>query len=121
MNPGLIGSIEKIQENTGEFPNFTFIQDYSYNVVKGWDKPFDYIFIDASHEYDDVLKDFTDWYPLLSVGGYLSFHDSTKHYGGPFHWDGPSDLVRDILEGKINQPSIEFFHMVHCLTIFRKV
>ena len=120
-NDKLIGSKERILNNTHGC-NFTFIQDYSYNVVQGWDKPFDYLFIDASHLYPDVYIDFIDWFPLLAPGGFLAFHDSAKRYGGPHHWDGPSDLVKDIIEGRIRpfRYMPKFYDMVNSLTIFRK-
>jgi hypothetical protein len=122
MTETLKGSIEKIRENTKGFDNFKFIEDYSYNVVKAWDQPFDYLFIDGSHYYEDVYLDFIDWYPLLSPGGLVGFHDSTKLYGGPSYWDDPSQLVKNIIEGKIkpfrNMPV--FYDMVNSLTLFRK-
>jgi len=122
MNESLIGSIDRIKENTKGCNNFTFIQDYSFNVAPTWDKPFDYLFIDASHLYQDVFIDFIDWYPMLAPGGIIGFHDSAKRYGGPHHWDDPSDLVKEIIEGNI-QPfryMPKFFDMVHSLTLFRK-
>ena len=121
MNDSLIGDINKIKQNTRGRINFTFLQDYSYNLVEDWEKPFDYLFIDASHHYGDVYRDLIDWYPKLAPGGVVGLHDSGKLYGGPEHWDGPSELVRDLIEARIRPfITIEFYDMIYSLTLFRK-
>jgi hypothetical protein len=35
----------------------------------------DFVFIDASHEYEDVIKDLLLWYPKIKKGGVLAGHD----------------------------------------------
>ena len=41
----------------------------------------DFVFIDASHEYDDVKKDILAWYPKIKKGGIISGHDFTTFEG----------------------------------------
>ncbi|MFT5175002.1 MAG: cephalosporin hydroxylase [Gammaproteobacteria bacterium] len=36
---------------------------------------FDFLFIDGDHEYDGVLQDLIQWYPLVRPGGLTAFHD----------------------------------------------
>lgn len=36
---------------------------------------FDLVYIDASHWYDDVIKDIEEWLPKVKKGGYLAGHD----------------------------------------------
>ncbi len=45
-------------------------------------RKWDYVYIDGDHSYKGVKNDFKLFYPKLSVGGYLSFHDIyTKDLG----------------------------------------
>jgi len=36
---------------------------------------FDFIYIDANHEYQYIKRDINDWYPKLKAGGLFSGHD----------------------------------------------
>jgi hypothetical protein len=47
----------------------------------------DFVFIDASHEYRDVLDDLAAWYPKVRSGGVLAGHD--------YHWPGVARAVRE--------------------------
>lgn len=116
MNPNLVGSKKQIEKNTSDCKNFYFYQDYSFNIAEGWIRPFDYLFIDASHIYQDVKMDFEDWFKLLLPGGLVSLHDSAAHRGGPYHWDGPSLLADEL----ISDDRVDYVKTVYSLTIFRK-
>lgn len=117
MNPNLIGSVAKINENTRNTKNFRLIKDYSFNVVKKWDKQFDYLFIDGDHSYEATKKDYEDWLPKLSKNGIVSFHDSTMNRSNINYWPGPSKLTDDMIK---NDHRVEFVESVGRLTIFRK-
>jgi hypothetical protein len=39
------------------------------------DESLDFVYIDASHEYEDVIKDLHAWYPKIKKGGYIGGHD----------------------------------------------
>ncbi|MBA7502779.1 hypothetical protein ES706_01373 [subsurface metagenome] len=47
----------------------------SEEAVVGWDNPLKLLWIDGSHRYEDVKKDFLLWYPYLLLGGVVVFHD----------------------------------------------
>lgn len=47
----------------------------SEDAVIGWRDPIDLLFIDGSHEYEDVKKDFLLWSPYLVSGGAIIFDD----------------------------------------------
>jgi hypothetical protein len=120
MNASLIGNLEIINKIKEEFPKFTFINDYSFNVVKDFNYKFDYLFIDADHLYEAVKRDFLDWYPLLSDNGYLGFHDSAAFRGGAYHWPGPSRFVDELLE-ELDKYNLVHYRTLNSLTILQKL
>lgn len=116
MNENLLGNEEKILELQKTYNNFQFIKDYSFNVVKNWNKKIDYLFIDGDHNYNPVKQDFEDWFPHVSDGGIIAFHDSSANRGGPFFWPGPSKLTDELLYDN----RLEYIETVHTMTIFKK-
>lgn len=116
MNKSLIGSEESILKLEEQYKNFKFIKDYSFNVVKDWNKKIDYLFIDGDHNYDTVKQDFEDWFPYVIEGGIISLHDSAANRGGPFFWEGPSKLSDEL----INDERLEYIETIHTLTVFKK-
>lgn len=66
----------------------TDIRDTSTNASHRFaDKSIDAIFIDASHDYDNVLKDISHWYPKVTDTGIISGHD--------YDWPQVSAAVKD--------------------------
>jgi glycosyltransferase involved in cell wall biosynthesis/predicted O-methyltransferase YrrM len=62
-------------------------QGYSYQVLAQWnqisgEKEIDFIFIDGSHQFLDVLKDFELSFPLVKVNGWIAFHDVINTWPG---------------------------------------
>jgi len=51
------------------------------------DRSCDFVFIDASHEYEDVLDDLRAWYPKVKSGGVFAGHD--------YHWPEVSRAVHE--------------------------
>jgi len=87
-------SWEEIQQefklNTRYFNNITLHQDYSYNIVdKFEDGYFDFIYIDASHEYEDVKKDLELYLPKTNV--LIGGHDYQKE------WPGVVEAVEEVV------------------------
>jgi len=59
---------------------------FSQRVLKEWhDIPqFDFVFIDASHHYDDIVHELELIYPLVKEGGWIAFHDVEPAWPGPW-------------------------------------
>lgn len=121
MNKKLIGDMKKINVILKGYGNFTFIKDYSYEAIRAFKNyaswKYDYLFIDASHIYEDVKRDFEDWFARLETGGIVSLHDSGIGRGGPDNWPGPSRLADELIKDK----RVQYIDTVYSLTIFKKL
>jgi len=64
----------------------TAMPGYSHEQLAAWDDgpKVDMAFIDASHLYPDVIKEFELVYPLVKDGGWIAFHDVEP--GWPGSW-----------------------------------
>lgn len=117
MERSLIGSKEKVLENTKQYADrFTLIEDYSYNVpYRFLDNHVDFIFFDGSHIYEDVKKDYELYYPKICKGGLMFFHDSRMNRGGANFHPGSSKFVDELIDSGL-KPIGEAFS----LTCFQK-
>jgi MMP 1-O-methyltransferase len=57
------------------------LKGLSQLVVDGFDQPIELLFVDGSHEENDVREDFEKWVPKVVEGGVVAFHDTTWHRG----------------------------------------
>jgi hypothetical protein len=59
------------------------------------DNSLDFVFIDASHEYEDVKDDILAWYPKVKPGGIIAGHD---YYHEEYDWfPGVKQAVNELL------------------------
>ncbi len=66
-------------------------------VKKFKDNSLDFVFIDASHEYEDVRDDILAWYPKVKPGGIIAGHD---YYHDEYDWfPGVKRAVNELLTG----------------------
>lgn len=81
---------EEFKLNTRFFDNIKLHMDFSYNIYNKFDDDFfDFIYIDANHEYDEVKKDIELYLPKLADNGFIGGHD--------YHevWPGVIEAVKD--------------------------
>ena len=58
-------------------------KDFSYNMVDKFEnESFDFIYIDARHEYENVKLDLMDYLPKVKKGGSIGGHDYSKEFSG---------------------------------------
>lgn len=69
----------------------------THNFLVAWDNrlKFDFVFIDACHQYEVVKKDFELVLPLVQSGGRIAFHDigNCAHPGPGKLWDETASKV----------------------------
>ena len=67
---------QDFKTNMRQFKNVYHYQDFSYNISEQFiDNDFDFIYIDASHEYEDVKRDIQQYYSKLKHGCIMSGND----------------------------------------------
>ena len=57
-----------------DFINWLFYDSVSASIILK-DFVFDFVYIDANHDYSNVLNDCVRWFPLVKDGGVLGGHD----------------------------------------------
>jgi len=77
--------------NTGNY--ITLALGHSVEVAKSLlTETVNFIYLDASHDYDNVKADLNAWYPKLVSGGVFAGHD----WGG--YWPGVTKAVTEFAE-----------------------
>ena len=87
---------EEITPGIVELGNIEYIQKYTSEVVKDFDKEIDFMFIDHEHTFNGVTKALFRWADFVKVGGYILFHDS--HSKKEFPHNGVFPAVNEWLE-----------------------
>ena len=62
----------------------------SHQVAKGWQKEVGLLWIDASHRYEGVKRDFLSWKPHLASAAVVVFHDCNQ--------PGPARVVDEYVD-----------------------
>ena len=68
--------ITDIFKERGTLPWVEFCKGHTQDWAKTLENlRFNFIFVDADHQYESCKRDFETWEPLLAPGGEISFHD----------------------------------------------
>ena len=105
-----VGSDEEIHKKELDVINNTLYEKFLSNIepVKNYINPIrmeslkavelyknnslDFVFVDASHDYENVKKDIEAWYPKVRSGGILAGHDYVEV------WKGVMQAVDEFLQ-----------------------
>jgi len=77
-------------ENINRSNKLERVHGYSHEVAENFKEELDAIFIDAAHDYDNVMRDLRSWHPHLKEGGYFLGHD--------YDWDEVKRAVENFCE-----------------------
>ena len=78
------------------YTDITIIKDFSTSASKQFeDHYFDWIYIDGSHEYEDVKADLAYWIPKVKKGGYICGHDFSLDDN--WKWEGAHGAVCEFI------------------------
>lgn len=85
-------------------------------IINKWDKPIRFLFIDGSHEYEDVKLDFLMWEPYVVKGGIIAFHDSASKEA-EIH-NGPTKVINNYILGSTKY---KILRVVNSITYIQKI
>lgn len=105
---GPVDTFPEFYENMdrlGLLRNIIVYQKTSEEANKEWNgKPIRLIFIDGSHEYEDVAKDLSIWMPYVPKGGFIVMDDTQG-------WIGPKRVFEEMIKDKPGFSSIQLGKM----------
>lgn len=99
-------------------------RDYSYNVVRNWKEPIDFLFIDGDHTESAVRSDWLSWHSFVKIGGVALFHDARFGKGDGSYWDGwpgPSKVVDELFRGHCKLPNFKIVDEVGSLVVVKRI
>jgi MMP 1-O-methyltransferase len=68
---------------------------FSGEVAANWNGPIRFLWIDGDHTYSGAKADFDGFFPHVSPGGVVAFHDALHEYSGPIRV-----FVEDVLRSE---------------------
>ena len=63
-------------------PRTAWIESFSHEAARTWNKPIDFLLIDGDHREEAVEQDWRDWVPFVTENGVVAFHDARLFAGG---------------------------------------
>lgn len=112
----------------GHLKKIDLCRNFTVNCVHNYpDEHFDFIYVDARHDYKGVLVDLQTWWPKLKHGGIMGGHDYiiqaeldhiNRNYRGPkedwtLNYDGTRDTTGRIVKGAVDDFFSDTFGDLH--------
>lgn len=81
---------------------------------------FDFIYVDARHDFKGAYQDMRSWWPKLRVGGIMAGHDYVTQDDGPeqtgqdwtINYDGTKDETGTVVKGAVDRFATEVCRQV---------
>lgn len=94
-----------------ENPKVKIVRNFSYEGSQEFeDNYFDFIYIDAAHDYESVVEDLNAWWPKLKDGGIFSGHD---YFPDTRIWRGKACGVYQAVNEFVSQKGTEVHHVTN--------
>jgi len=101
-------------------PRIVWLEDFSYNAVRQWSRPIDFLLIDGDHRESAVEQDWNDWSPHVAENGVVVFHDARLFQNGWTSPDyGPVRFVDRTFRNNASSPWA-IVHEVDSLVVLRR-
>jgi predicted O-methyltransferase YrrM len=95
--------------------NIEFIKAFSHVAAPDFQRPVDFIFIDADHSYEAIAKDWQDWFPKVKQGGIIALHDTQIAENSPSYLGSMKFYDQDIP----GMPGVTKIDSVDSLSVLR--
>lgn len=104
-------TLKRVQRHSERGVNVVVCQDYTTVCAEKFkDNYFDFIYVDARHDYKGAKKDIETWWPLLKYGGIMAGHDYVTNDDGPskmnqnwtVNYDGTIDKSGRAVKGAVD-------------------
>ena len=94
------------------YPFVEVVRDFSVEGSERFeDGYFDFVYLDAAHDYRNVSKDLQSWWPKLKSGGILSGHD---YFSDHRVWRGVPVGVYEAVADFCKEKGTEVHHSTNC-------
>jgi predicted O-methyltransferase YrrM len=101
--------------------NVSWLEDYSFNISKNWQKQIDFLFIDGDHSYNGCLQDWMEWSPFVVKNGIVAFHDGrTFSDGWTTEETGSVRVVNELFKSG-NNPNWRIVNEVDSLVVVQRI
>lgn len=101
---------EKVKEKLSKYNKIELINGNIDEYAKNYNN-IDTLFIDGSHEYEDIKLNFNNWFKKVKFGGYILLHDCIEIYPG----------VKQFCDELKNEEFLDYYGMWGWIAVFKKI